>query len=214
MSKFSRSRKWWFPSLIFLKFQKYFYLQNLLLWGRCSKIQNLKNLKIFCYLYCISSHSLPGGNQVDGLPPATSTDCGFGDIPATTDLNINFEKVCHLNFWFDHSNVFLVFVLWSYGQSGGFLKAPALGYSFWGGKVMREGRQKCANFRVLKNDDFPDLKNAKISEIFLFLAIVVTLHVFLIMFFKIDEFSRIFENDMRSNPKNRKLEDRVSMYFT
>ena len=46
---------------------------------------------------------------------------------------------------------------------------------------MRTGRQKCANFRVLKNDDFPDPKNPKIPKIFVFIAIVGTLHVFLIM---------------------------------
>ena len=28
----------------------------------------------------------PGGNQVDGLPPATSTDWSSIDAPATTDL--------------------------------------------------------------------------------------------------------------------------------
>ena len=34
--------------------------------------QKSKTFKIFSYTNYISSHSLPGGNQVDGLPPATS----------------------------------------------------------------------------------------------------------------------------------------------
>ena len=53
-------------------------------------------------------------------------DCGFGHVPTTTDLNINFEKVYHLNFFVQNSNVFLVFFLSSYGQSGGVLKYQLL----------------------------------------------------------------------------------------
>ena len=69
---------------------------------------------------------------------------------------------------------------------------------------MRIGRQKCANFRALKNDDFPDLKNPKISKIFLFAAIVVAVEVIVASFSKMSHFVDFIKTNIFLKIPNRK----------
>ena len=62
-----------------------FFLKNLL-------VQKVLSASIKVFWRAKGFSSLPGGNQVDGLPPAASTDWSWAGTRVTTDLFINFVR--------------------------------------------------------------------------------------------------------------------------